>query len=74
MLLLLGRVFLVPMKVMLKFVYNALLGGIIIIIINFVGCLIGFKIALNVFTALIIGLLGIPGIFLLIVLKFIFKV
>jgi inhibitor of the pro-sigma K processing machinery len=74
MLLLLGRVFLVPMKVMLKFVYNALLGGIIIIIINFVGGLIGFKIALNVFTALIIGLLGIPGIFLLIVLKFIFKV
>lgn len=74
LLLLLGRVMLVPLKVMLRFVYNALLGGVIIIIINFIGSLIGFKIALNIFTALIIGLLGVPGIILLVVLKFIFKI
>lgn len=74
MLLLLGRALLVPVKVVLKFIYNALLGGVVITIINFIGGFLGFKIALNFVTALLIGMLGIPGIFLLIILKYVFRV
>ncbi len=73
-LLLIGRALFIPMKIILRLVYNALLGGIIIVIINFVGKLIGFKIALNIVNALIVGMLGVPGLILIIILKFIFKI
>lgn len=69
----LGRVLLVPMKVVLKLVYNSMLGGIALIVINFVGGLFQFHIAFNLLSAFIAGVLGIPGILLLIVLKLIFK-
>lgn len=73
LLFILGRVLLVPLKIVLKLIYNALLGAVCIIAINFAGGLIGFHIALNVFTAFVVGFLGIPGLILLIVLKLIFN-
>jgi inhibitor of the pro-sigma K processing machinery len=59
------------MKIILKLIYSAVIGGIVLIVINLVGGLFGFRIALNVVSALIVGILGVPGIALLIVLKFI---
>ncbi|HHW47692.1 MAG TPA: pro-sigmaK processing inhibitor BofA [Clostridiaceae bacterium] len=70
----LGRFLLFPLKVILKLVYNALLGAVVLLLINLVGGLFGFRIALNFFSAFIAGVLGIPGIALLIILKLIFKV
>mgnify|MGYP000214914396 CR=1 FL=1 len=69
----LGRVLLFPMKVILKLVYNSILGGMALLAINFVGSFFRFHIALNLLSALIAGILGIPGIILLVVLKLIFK-
>ena len=69
----LGRLFLIPVKIILKLVYNAIIGGVVLVIINAVGSLFGFHIALNIFSALAVGLLGIPGILLLTVLKVIFN-
>lgn len=68
-----GRILLVPMKIVLKFIYNALIGGIILLGINFIGNLVGFNIALNIVTALVVGILGLPGIILLVILKFLFN-
>jgi inhibitor of the pro-sigma K processing machinery len=59
------------MKIVLRLIYNTIIGGIALIVINLVGGLFGFCLALNVVSALIAGTLGIPGIVLLIVLKFI---
>lgn len=70
----LGKFFIVPMKTVLKLIYNSVLGGIIILIINFVGGFFSFQIALNPITAFITGTLGVPGVVLLIVLKYLFKV
>lgn len=70
----LGKFFIVPMKTSLKLVYNAILGGIVILVINFVGGFFNFQIALNPLTAFIIGTLGIPGVLLLVVLKHLFGV
>lgn len=67
-----GRVLLIPLKVVLRLIYNALLGGIVLVAINLAGGLFNFQIALNIFSAFIVGTLGVPGIVLLIVLKFIF--
>ena len=64
-----GRIFIVPIKKILKLVINSVLGGITIYIINLVGANFGFHIGLNFFTSIILGLLGIPGVVCLIVVK-----
>lgn len=66
-----GKIFLFPIKKILKLVFNTLIGGVIIYIINLIGASFGFHIGLNVVTSLIVGILGIPGAILLIVLEII---
>nr|MDD6336058.1 pro-sigmaK processing inhibitor BofA family protein [bacterium] len=66
-----GKVFALPLKWLLKLVGNALIGGVALVLINAVGGLWGFHIGVNVFTALTVGVLGVPGVFLLILLHFI---
>ncbi len=70
----LGKFFAVPMKIAVKLIFNSILGGIAILIINFIGGFINFSIALNFITAFIIGALGRPGVLSIIVLKNIFNV
>ncbi len=57
-------------KVFKKLFINIILGVILLIIINFVGSYFSFRIALNVYSALIVGVLGVPGLILLVFLKF----
>ena len=64
-----GRIFIVPIKKVLKLVINSSLGGITIYIINLIGVNFGFHIGLNFFTSIILGLLGLPGVVCLIVVK-----
>lgn len=66
-----GKIFLFPIKKILKLVLNTIIGGAIIYIINLVGASFGFHIGLNVITSLVVGILGIPGAILLIILQFI---
>ena len=66
---LIGRIFILPIKTILKLVINSVLGGLLIYIINIVGSIYNFHIGLNFVTAIGIGLLGIPGAILLVVLK-----
>jgi len=69
---LLGRLFLIPARIILKLFFNAIIGGAALVVINAIGGLFGFHIALNIISALIVGILGIPGILLLSILKVIF--
>lgn len=64
-----GRIFIVPIKIILKLILNSLLGALLLYIINIVGTSFGFHIGLNLITTLITGLLGIPGVILLILLQ-----
>jgi len=57
-------------KIMKKALLNTVLGAVLLAIINFVGLYFDFYIALNIYSALIIGILGVPGLILLIILKF----
>lgn len=59
-LLIIGRIFILPLKSILKLVGNAILGGILIFIINLIGTAFNFHIGLNVGTAITVGILGIP--------------
>ena len=56
-----GKVFILPIKKVLKLVVNSILGGITIFLINMVGGIWGFHIGLNFYTSILIGLLGLPG-------------
>ncbi|MDU2066670.1 MAG: pro-sigmaK processing inhibitor BofA family protein [Sporomusaceae bacterium] len=64
-----GKIFLMPLRLVFKLIYNAIIGGIMLYVINFVGAHFGFTLALNPITALIAGFLGIPGIILLVLAK-----
>lgn len=64
-----GKVFIVPIKTILKLVINSILGGLLIFIINLIGNAFGFHIGLNLVTSIFIGLLGIPGAIVIIVIK-----
>ena len=65
-----GKIFIVPIKLIAKLVFNSILGGLIIIAINLIGGIWGFHIGLNFFTAIAVGLLGIPGAICLIIISF----
>lgn len=64
-----GRLFIVPIKKIIKLVFNSVLGGICIYIINLVGSMYNFHVGLNIFTSIIVGLLGIPGAVLIVIIK-----
>lgn len=64
-----GRIFIVPIKKILKLVLNSVLGGLTIFIINLVGANFGFHVGLNIFTSVVVGLLGLPGAVCLIIVK-----
>lgn len=58
-----------PLKFIFKLTGNAILGALILTLLNMVGTYFSFHININILSTLITGLLGIPGIILLIALK-----
>jgi len=66
---LIAKLFSAPLKIVIKLLANALVGGIALIIINWIGAFFSFHIDLNFFSALITGALGVPGIIILVILK-----
>ncbi len=69
---LIGRIFLLPIRLVFKLIYNALIGGVMLWALNFVGAYFGFTLAINPVTALVAGFLGIPGVILLVLIKLFF--
>lgn len=57
---LIGRFFIVPLKSIAKIIGNSILGGILIFVVNSIGSFFGFHIGLNIGTAIITGILGVP--------------
>lgn len=64
-----ARLLLFPVKLIIKLIGNALVGGVLLIIFNLLGSLWGMKIGINVITALVVGFLGIPGLIMIIILQ-----
>ena len=57
---LIGKFFIIPLKSIAKIIGNSILGGVLIFIINIIGNMFNFHIGLNIGTALITGILGVP--------------
>ena len=64
-----GKVFIVPIKTIIKLVINSVLGGVVIFLINFIGAYFNFHIGLNIITSIFVGLLGIPGAIVIVIIK-----
>lgn len=58
-----------PIKWILKLLLNALLGLVILVIVNYFGAFVGLKITIGWISALIAGVLGLPGVVLLLLIE-----
>lgn len=59
-----------PVKKIIKLAVNVVLGIIMIYLVNTFGMTLGIKIPFNIVTALIAGILGVPGVVALILIGF----
>lgn len=64
----LARVFAKPLKLALKLLINTLLGFAALFLFNLFSPLIGLSLGFNLFNALVVGILGLPGFLLLLLL------
>ena len=66
------RLFAAPLKFALKLILNTLLGFLALFLLGLTAPLTGFALGLNLFNALVIGILGVPGLVLLVRLQAVF--
>jgi inhibitor of the pro-sigma K processing machinery len=67
----LSRMFYRPLQIILKAGCRLLLGGAAILLFNLVGAYWGITVGLNIYSTLIVALMGLPGLGMLIALTFI---
>ncbi|MCI8809549.1 MAG: Pro-sigmaK processing inhibitor BofA [Oscillibacter sp.] len=65
------RVFSAPLKLALKLLVNTLLGFLALWAVNITAAATGIALGLNLWNALIIGILGLPGFVLLLLVQWI---
>jgi inhibitor of the pro-sigma K processing machinery len=63
---LVAQVFMKPIKLLWKVVFNSAVGLILLLIVNYIAGYFGFSLPINIITVLIAGFLGLPGILLLV--------
>ncbi len=71
LLFLLGKLLLAPIDRLRKILINGILGGVFLILFNFIGQGFGVSLGVNLVTALTVGFLGIPGFLVLLILHFV---
>lgn len=68
----LTRILVIPIKIVVNLIFNAIVGVLALILVNYVGSLFGIQpIGVNVVTALVVGFFGVPGVILLLVLRYV---
>lgn len=66
-----ARIFVRPLRLLVKVLFNSLIGLALLVVFNFFGGMLDFTIPVNIFTILLAGFLGIPGLILLILVQLI---
>ena len=65
------RLFSAPVKLAMRVLFNSLLGFAALWLLNLTAGLTGISLGLNIFNALVIGVLGVPGFGLLLLLQWV---
>ncbi len=68
-----GRLLLAPLRLIGRLVLNGIAGGLMLLLVNLLGSVLGIHININPVTALTAGFLGIPGVIMLLLLELILK-
>ena len=68
------RLFYTPLRIAIKLFLNSIAGGVLLAFLNFAGAVVGVNIGINVLTCVVTGVLGVPGIALLLFLQILLKV
>lgn len=58
-----------PIKLAFKLLINAGFGFLILFVVNFFGDFVGFSLGVSFINALVAGVLGVPGVILLVLIK-----
>lgn len=58
-----------PFKLIMKLVINGVIGGAIIFLINWIGASFNFALPLEWWSALLVGILGVPGAIILVIIN-----
>lgn len=68
------RIFTLPVKWIFKLLLNTVLGFVGLFLVNWIGSYIGISLGINVVNAVVVGTFGIPGLILLLLLRWLFAV
>lgn len=68
------RIFTLPVKWIFKLLLNTVLGFVGLFLVNWLGSYIGISLGINVVNAVVVGTFGIPGLILLLLLRWLFAV
>ena len=69
---LLFKIIKTPLKWAFKLLIHAASGFIALVILNFFGGIVGLSLEVNIFNCLVAGILGLPGVVLLLVVEYLF--
>lgn len=67
-----AKIFFAPLKIILKFIINSIVGIGVMLIINLLSPVLNIYIGINAVSALVVGILGVPGLCLLMLLQVFF--
>lgn len=65
----LGSILMIPIKILFKLLGSVIIGGLLLVGFNLIGGLIGLSLVITPLAAIVVGILGIPGILLLLLFK-----
>lgn len=63
------RIFTLPIRFALRLLWSTLTGFALLLIFNAIGGMVGLTLAVNAVTALTVGVLGVPGLILLLLTR-----
>lgn len=66
------RVMIVPIQWLVKLLINSVLALVGLFVLNIIGHFVGFHLPINPVTVIGVAVLGIPGLFLVIIMNFLF--
>ncbi|MBR1561198.1 MAG: pro-sigmaK processing inhibitor BofA family protein [Clostridia bacterium] len=66
---LIGYLLLVPRRFVWRLLAGGVMGALTLAAVNLLGALVGFSVAINPFTAMAVGFLGLPGAALVVALQ-----
>lgn len=67
------KLFTLPIRLFFKLLYNGVIGGVLLWMINFIGAYVHFSVPLNPITAVVAGFCGLPGVAAITLYQFFIK-